>query len=411
MEPINRWRIAFFALLAMSMVGMILTISVTGLGIPRGWDISMFRWSLLVAAFGGIIGTCELVARYRDDPLRSLTSSAAMLYIIVNIIAATFAYLLIRDFGWQFGAVGPQISWVQAFVAGFGAMVFFRSSLFQAKVGDTSVAIGPGIVFQILLQVADRSCDRRRGEARAALVKKLMRGVSFSKARMALPSLCFGMMQNVGADEQAQFNLMADALTTKNMPDDFKTFNLGLMLLNVVGEKALDSAIQTAGERIQNPVELGLEAFVGLQKLQFDRAFPLLVDICFIMSCFGTEEQQAAAKKAVMDEISQLKTRNLDNGARMTMLGLSLKQRVGDEVLRAALACVIDPLATAPVATPVSAPAMPQQPAAPAAVFDAVPQAAQPAAEEDNVVPFKEVIEPANPDDKPPPASSEEKNG
>lgn len=341
----DRWKLAFWGLLAIAITALV------GAGIwmsvPGYWDTGMFRWTVAVALFGAAVGASELIARYRDDPLRSLTSWAAALYILVNLAAAAFAYKLIRDFGWTFGATDSQTPWVQAFVAGFGAMMFFRSSLFHAKVGDSNLAIGPGIVFQIFLNATDRSCDRRRGELRAELVKRLMRGVSFSKARVALPSLCFGMMQNVGAEEQMQFWQTVDALASKDMKDDFKTFNLGLMLLNLVGEKALESAVQTAGVRIQDPASLSLDIFVALQDLKFDRAFPLLVDICFNLSCFGTSDQQKEAKAIVISEISPLRERaDLDDGAKMTILALSLQQHVGDAVLRTALAYIGDAVST-----------------------------------------------------------------
>jgi len=228
---------------------------------------------------------------------------------------------------------------VQALVASFGSMAFFRSSLFSMKVGETDVAVGPAIFFQVLLFATDRACDRERAEPRSALASRIMQGVSFELARDALPSFCFELMQNIPASEQQQFRLVVDALASSTkMRDSVKVLNLGLMLMNVVGQQVLEAAVRTLGEKIQGPAKLELEAFTALQKADFKKAYPLLVDVAFIMSKFGTLDEQATAKAAVLNEIKPLTERpDLDNGSKMTQLGLSLQQKVGDTVLLAAL--------------------------------------------------------------------------
>lgn len=294
---------------------------------------------LLAAAVflcGAGVGASELVARYKDAPFRALRTVAAGWYIAVNAVAAAFAYLLIVEF--DFFAGTPHKEWVEFLVAVFGSMAFFRSSLFTMKVGETDVAVGPGIFFQVLLYATDRACDRGRAEPRSALASSIMRGVSFELARDALPSFCFELMQNVPAGEQQQFRQVVDALSSSKMLDSIKTMNLGLMLMNVVGSQVLAAAVSALGEKIQGPAKLDLDVFSRLQNADFDKAFPLLVDACFIMSRFGTDQAQAEAKKAVIAETSPLADQPaVDNGTKMTLLGLSLQQRVGDAVLLAAL--------------------------------------------------------------------------
>jgi hypothetical protein len=298
-------------------------------------------WYVGVPLTGALIGATELVARYRDAPFTALGTGPARFYIFVNALASLFAYVLIVNFDFAFGATTNK-SLVQALVASFGAMAFFRSSLFSMKVGETDVAVGPAIFFQVLLFATDRACDRERAQPRSALVAEIMQGVSFELARDALPSYCFELMQNVPASEQQQFRLVVDALASSaKMRDSIKSLNLGLMLMNVVGTQVLKAAVRTLGERIQGPAKLDIDVFTQLQTADFHKAYPLLVDITFIMSKFGTPEEQARSKQAVLDEIRPLTERaDLDNDSKMTMLGLSLQQRVGDNVLMAALAHV-----------------------------------------------------------------------
>jgi hypothetical protein len=148
-------------------------------------------------------------------------------------------------------------------------------------------------------------------------------------------------MQNVPQNEQQQFRLVTDALASpkSGMRDSVKVLNLGLMLMNVVGTEVLSAAVRTLGEKIQGPAKLELDVFVKIQGIPFDRAYPTLVDMCFIMSRYGSAVEQEAAKKAVVTELAPLKDkRDLDDSTKMIFLALSLQQRVGDSVLLAALA-------------------------------------------------------------------------
>ena len=184
---------------------------------------------VLVVAIGMGVGAIEVIARYRDAPFLALRSAPARWYIVVNGLAALLAYILIVAFEFDFGAE-QNVKLVQVLVASFGSMAFFRSSLFSMKVGDTDVAVGPAIFFQVLLFATDRACDRERAEPRSALASRIMRGVSFDQARDALPSFCFELMQNVPASEQQQFRLVMDALASSTrMSESVKTLNLGLM--------------------------------------------------------------------------------------------------------------------------------------------------------------------------------------
>jgi hypothetical protein len=246
------------------------------------------------------------------------------------------------------------------------------------KVGQADVAVGPGIFFQVLLFATDRECDRHRAGPRSDLVSSIMQGVAFDQAREALPNFCFELMQNVPASEQQQFRMVVDALASSKMRDSVKVLNLGLMIMNVVGSDVLRAAVRTLGAKIQGPAKLELEVFNGLQTSDFVKAFPLLVDVSFIMSQSGSDSEREKAKKSVIDEIDSLKTRpGLDNSSKMTLLGLSLQQRVGDAVLLAALAHVAEGIQLETEKA---------KPEKPAAATDAAPGDQQ---KQENVIPLR----------------------
>lgn len=303
---------------------------------------------MLVVAFliGALVGGCELIGRYKDSPFAALTNRAALGYILVNALAALAAYSLIVAMGWDFGSTGPAVPLVQLSVGSFGAMAFFRSSLFTVKVGTTDVAVGPAIFFQIMLFATDRQVDRDRGETRSLDVTLIMADVSFQLAQESLPNFCFELMQNVPVTEQQQFRLVVDALAAKTkMNDSVKALMLGLMLMNVVGKGVLKSAVDRLGELIKgpkafpNPVALKAGTLRQLAQVNFAKAYPTLVDICFTIAQFEAGEEQAKCQVDVMREGLKFdRDPNLDNATKVLMLAISLQKRVGEAVLSTALA-------------------------------------------------------------------------
>ena len=218
-----------------------------------------YRWPIAVMIFGAAVGASELVGRYKDAPFHTLWTPAAGFYAAMNAAAALGAFILIQRFKVNFGYADtdPNLQLVQAMVAGFGAMAFFRSSLFTIKVGDSDVPVGPGIFFQVLLFATDRACDRQRALGRSGLVTSIMNGVSFSAARDTLPNFCFELMQNLPAAEAQRVRQAVDGLASaQNIREGDKSLSLGLMLMNVVGTNVLEFAVRRLGPRLQEPAKI-----------------------------------------------------------------------------------------------------------------------------------------------------------
>ncbi len=202
--------------------------------------------------FGLLVGATELLTRYKDSPHSALLNVPAYFYIAVNISAAAFALFLIEKFSLKFSDANNEL--ISVLVAGTGAMAFFRSSLFVYRVGDKDIPLGPGIVFQILLEVSDRSVDRERAGPRAVTVTRIMENVIYTKAMHSLPIYCFSLMQNVSADEQATLaSEIAQLTNSSTMSDTVKAHALGLALMNIVGEKVLQAAVNSLQYEIKQP--------------------------------------------------------------------------------------------------------------------------------------------------------------
>lgn len=202
---------------------------------------------IAVALIGAGVAAAELASRYRDAPIRALSSRPGLTYAGLNALSSVAALFLIRVFNVKFGGThGNELMWTRVLVAGFGATTFFRTSLFVARIGNQDVGIGPSTILQTGLSIADRGVDRRRARARAEAVGKAMKGVSFNDTYGSLPAYCFALMQNVPEEEQTQFaHRVVAPLRDSPMDDQAKGRALGLALMNIVGPDVLKAALES----------------------------------------------------------------------------------------------------------------------------------------------------------------------
>jgi hypothetical protein len=166
--------------------------------LPVGWQ------ALIVGVLAGSVGLAEIVSRYRSNPGYTLRhSSAAWLYVLLNAGAGVVALFVIRAFGWTFGQTSHVDLW-RILVASFGAIAFFRSSLFVTKIGDANVGVGPSLVLSALLDAFDREVDRTSAAEIAQVTKAdTLAGLDPNTVMWALPVLCLALMQNFPPGDQA----------------------------------------------------------------------------------------------------------------------------------------------------------------------------------------------------------------
>ena len=215
----------------------------------------------VVALLGALVGSGELVSRYRDAPAGALRSVPAIFYVTLNITAAVIALALIRTFDWKFGitAEGNTLLWTRVGIAGTGAMALFRSSLFTIHAGDRDIGIGPSSFLQIFREAADRAVDRLRARDRGETVSKLMEGISYDKASEGLAIYCLALMQNVSDEEQVALTKSLALLNGADIDPTMKVRILGLNLMNVVGPSVLIAAVESLrkemAENRQQPLQ------------------------------------------------------------------------------------------------------------------------------------------------------------
>ncbi len=216
-------------------------------------DIPWYAY-LTVFVLAALVGFGELVARYRDAPSDVARRVPALLYVAINGLAGLTALFVIDVFDSTFGApAGFPALIVQISTAGFTAMAVLRSALFTVRVGDSDVHAGPNALIKIILDAADRAVDRGRAQRRSQAVREIMEKVDFDEAKKKLPSDCVALMQNVTAEEQEAVTKEVTSLESVqdlgNMP---RARQLGLVLMNVVGEDVLRESVKALGAEIES---------------------------------------------------------------------------------------------------------------------------------------------------------------
>jgi hypothetical protein len=200
---------------------------------------------IAVFVLGALVGIGELVARYRDEPTRAITTRPAMLYVAVNGLASLFALVAIVTFNWRPSATASneELRLLRIIAAGFGALALFRTSLFVVRVGSTDVGVGPIAFLQIILGATDRGVDRKRASDRANRVVRIMGDLDFETVYKALPAFAIMLMQNLTLEDQKAIGDQVTALAEAQTDAKAKVLNLGLLLMNFVGEEVLDDAV------------------------------------------------------------------------------------------------------------------------------------------------------------------------
>src|SRR6266404_4675374 len=198
---------------------------------------------VFVGLLGLLTGGGELLNRYKDEPVKALFSIPALVYVIINVLAALLGLKFIDVFQWIADDHTDKAFLLRVLTAGVGSMTLFRSAVFNARIGDKDVGIGLSGLLALFLDAADREVDRSRAKPRAELIVSLMNKIDFGKADAGLPSFCMALMQNVSANEQRSLGNSIAALRDSPAPNEIKSAILGLTLLNVVGPNVLATAV------------------------------------------------------------------------------------------------------------------------------------------------------------------------
>ena len=214
-------------------------------------------WSyIVVGTIAAVVSLIEVLTRYPNASRQIAMEWAAWTYLFIHVAASLGVLWLLDNYvpiSIEIEETGNAETVVKVIVAAFGSLALIRSTVFQARIGDRLIDIGPHAFVTALLSATDRSMDRRHAQYRSAVVTEIMSQVSFDRAYVDLPVHCFNAMLSVSEEEQE--TLESELKKIKNletMSDVNKSLSLGFMLLNIVGEDLLRQAVKDLGKSIQN---------------------------------------------------------------------------------------------------------------------------------------------------------------
>ena len=310
---------------------------------------------------GLLVGATELISRYRDEPFAPLLSTPGALYILINGGASALAYylLIVMDVEMK----EP----LRTFTAGFAAMVFFRSALFNVRIRGVDIPAGPNLVLLIILRALDRTYDRERASPRSKIVRRIVGQLSFADVKDALPALCFDLMQNLSQEETAAINTQVLQLSqSTSMDDRSKMLSLGLALMNLVGESTLEAAVNTLGPRARGFQQVDASMLARLAIPEPEYVLRALPGICEALcrSTDGNAAQQTLQLPAAPTDASL--------ESRVVLLAYQLVNFYGPRLVAVAVNLLVQgsaedrpsppPPGPPPPGPPPSAPPPPDQP-------------------------------------------------
>jgi hypothetical protein len=195
-----------------------------------------------VFVFGMLTAFAEITNKFSDEPIKALGSMEALAYHLLNGAVACGALMTLLAYGVKANATIDKIKLVA--VAGFGSMLIMRSKLFNVKLDDTEVAFGPEQVVTLFFRFMERAIDRLRAQARVALVTRQMNNLNFDKIKDYTKSM-LQSAQTWNKDDREQVCKEIDEISSQQHSEpQLKSFDLGFLLLNKMGEDFLTTLYQ-----------------------------------------------------------------------------------------------------------------------------------------------------------------------
>lgn len=189
-----------------------------------------------VFSLGLLTAFAEIIGKFSDEPIKSLRTPHAVLYFLFNGVIAVFAlYILLVT---VYKPDSPEFDDVQkltaVLTAGLGSMLVMRSKLFNVKVKNEDVAVGPDQIINVFFQFMQREIDRVRAQSRVDFVRTKLNNIDFDQVY----HYSITMLHAAQEDEDHRVALCKDEIAKLVVETDkqLKSYQLGFQLLDAMGE-------------------------------------------------------------------------------------------------------------------------------------------------------------------------------
>ena len=200
---------------------------------------SLFFWTFATFVFGLLVGLSEILSRYRDEPLLAASTNFGLAYLSLNGLVSLAAFMLLRRYPTQIFPSLQNDLLLSSIVAGFGAMVVFRSKLFTFRSSDgKDYPIGPAIVLDTVLKTIDSKIDRRRATERQLEVFRSVIGIQNFSDMADYFEASLSSFQNLSQDDKSEIKTVIDQYRSlTGWPDTLKCLGLGFAFLTIAGDE------------------------------------------------------------------------------------------------------------------------------------------------------------------------------
>ena len=158
---------------------------------------------------------------------------------------------MVDSFDWTVGNdFKPEVQrGLQIAVAAFGALAVLRTAVIQIQIDDRDVRFGPHWFLNVLLNFTAKRMSQRRASHVQRVTTTIMSRVDFDKAKQQLPSYCFSLLKTP-ENVQKAVSREITSFDVEKMANKTKSLQLGLVLLELVGEEVLSNAVKTLSKEI-----------------------------------------------------------------------------------------------------------------------------------------------------------------
>jgi len=208
---------------------------------------------LAVFVLAALVAVSELVARYKDNPTRALSSGPGIGYVALNGAIGIAALYLLKVFapgafgleGCASPPSGCEQSWLgMVLAAAFGSLAVMRSAFARVTIQGEELGVGPSAIIEILQRALDREVDRQRAFRRMEELPTSLRDMPLDVINTTLPALCVELMQNLSAEEKKALEQRIKLVPELKIHEKMRPLIVALILQEYVGRDVLSRAIE-----------------------------------------------------------------------------------------------------------------------------------------------------------------------
>ena len=215
---------------------------------------------LMSALIGTLVGLAELVSKYPWSVGRILKCSSGILYLAINAIAATVAYLLAVDLKWFEELAALREVW-RGLIVGLLSMAILRSAFLNVNTGGQTFSAGLNIIVDIFRGKAERSLDQQLGTHKLSRADRFA-DLSFSQSREYLLTIAMETLSSLSPSERDAFVNAFERIATSSVDELTKSLLVTMAVTDVAGETLADELLTRARNNYParpDAIEAGVE--------------------------------------------------------------------------------------------------------------------------------------------------------